>query len=235
MVFVIILSYNNMVHNKGSDKVKEIHLLPRIIMMVMGLLCMTFGIVLSCKAYLGTTPISSLPLVLSMCTPWSFGEVTIILNIAFVVVQPLLMKEVYWRELIGQVLTTLFFGNMIDWFMNLLEAVVPVNLFEQWGLCLLSVVFIAFGVFLCVRAKIFMAAGEGIVIAIAFAIKKEFSLIKNCFDISLVLISIIISIYEFGTLSGVGIGTIAGAVLVGRMVALYQNKLKFFDRWSVEN
>ncbi|MBQ9764136.1 MAG: hypothetical protein IJV92_07255 [Phascolarctobacterium sp.] len=212
---------------------KEIHLCPRIIMMIVGLICMTFGIVLSCKAYLGTTPISSLPLVLSLCIPWSFGEVTIFLNIAFVLVQPLLMKGIYWRELIGQVLTTLFFGNMIDWFMKLLEAVVPANLFEQWVLCLLSVVFIAFGVFLCVRAKIFMAAGEGVVIAIAFALKKEFSFIKNCFDISLVLISIIISIYEFGALNGVGIGTIAGAVLVGRMVALYQKQLKFFDRWSV--
>lgn len=208
--------------------------MPRFLMMILGLVCMTLGIVLSCKADLGTTPISSLPLVLSLCTPWSLGDVTIALNIGFVVVQPLLLRTVYWRELIGQVLTTLFFGKMIDLFMNWLAFIVPATVVEKWALCLLSVAVIAFGVFLCVRAKIFLAAGEGIVLAIAFAIKKEFSLIKNCFDVSLVIISILISWYEFGGLSGVGVGTMAAAVLVGRMVALYQSKVRCFDRWSVK-
>ena len=49
------------------------HFGPRIIMFICGIACMTFGIALSCKADLGTSPISSVPLVLSMCTPFSVG------------------------------------------------------------------------------------------------------------------------------------------------------------------
>lgn len=195
---------------------------------------MTLGIALSCKANLGTSPISSLPLVLSLCTPWSIGDVTIVLNILFVVVQPILLRAFYWRELFGQVLTTMFFGKMIDMFMEAFSFLEQLTLAEQCGLCLLSIAVLAFGVFLCVRAKIFLAAGEGIVLAIAFAIKRDFSLIKNCFDISLVTISLLISLYEFGGLNGIGVGTIAAAILIGRMVALYQSKIHCFDSWSVK-
>lgn len=37
----------------------------------------------------------------------------------------------------------------------------PDTLLERWIACLASVVILAFGVFLEVRAKIFLAAGEG--------------------------------------------------------------------------
>ena len=59
-------------------------------------------------------------------------------------------------------------------------------------------------------------------------------LLKNCFDISLVTLAIIISWVEFGTLQGVGAGTVVAAVLVGRFVHLYESRLSFFDRWKVE-
>ena len=52
---------------------------------------------------------------------------------------------------------------------------------------------LGFGVFLEVRAKIFLVAGEGVVSVLAFVTQKKFSLIKNCFDISLVTLAIIIS------------------------------------------
>ena len=46
--------------------------------------------------------------------------------------------------------------------------------------------------------------------------------------------AIIISWVEFGTLQGVGAGTVVAAVLVGRFVHLYESRLSFFDRWKVE-
>ena len=98
----------------------------------------------------------------------------------------------------------------------------------------LSIVVLAWGVFLEVRAKIFLVAGEGVVSVLAFVTQKKFSLIKNCFDISLVTLAIIISWVEFGTLQGVGAGTVVAAVLVGRFVHLYESRLSFFDRWKVE-
>lgn len=108
----------------------------------------------------------------------------------------------------------------------------PQRLLAQWLYCILGTIILALGVFLCVKAKIFVASGEGIVIAIAFATKAKFSTVKNIVDITLVIISSIISLAEFGALQGVGVGTIAAAILVGRWVQLYNTHCKFLPQAS---
>lgn len=77
------------------------------------------------------------------------------MNLLFVAVQPLLLRAFYWRELMGQVIVTIPFGNSIDFFMWVLQDYNPDTLLERWIACLASVVILAFGVFLEVRAKIF--------------------------------------------------------------------------------
>ena len=200
-----------------------------------GIFAMTIGIALSCKADLGTSPISSVPWVMSMFMPWSIGEITIVLNLAFIIAQPILLRQIYWHELIGQLITLIFFGNGIDFAMNLLTWVAPTTLAWKWFDCILSTIILAFGVFLCIRAKIFVAAGEGLVLVISFVSKLKFSIIKNCFDCTLVAISLAISFLQFGEMRGVGVGTIAAAILVGRWVQLYSNHLHIFDRWQVQD
>ncbi len=117
--------------------------------------------------------------------------------------------------------------------MSLLDWVAPDTLFWQWFDCILSTIILALGVFLCIRAKIFVAAGEGIVLVISFISKIRFSIIKNCFDCTLVAISLAISFMHFGAMRGVGVGTIAAAILVGRWIQLYSNRLHIFDKWSI--
>ncbi|MCD7713929.1 MAG: hypothetical protein LUI08_03235, partial [Prevotella sp.] len=50
-----------------------------------------FGIVCITKAALGTSPISSVPYVLSLATPFSFGTYTFFLNILFIIAEMALM------------------------------------------------------------------------------------------------------------------------------------------------
>lgn len=200
-------------------------------MFLFGIFSMSIGIAISCRADLGTSPISSVPWVLSMFLPLTFGEITILMNIIFIAVQPVLMKKIYWRELIGQFVTLLLFGYLIDLSMELLSFIEPKIALYKWLYCILGTIVLALGVFLCVKAKIFVASGEGIVLAIAFFLKARFSTVKNCFDITLVIISSTISMLEFGMLKGVGPGTIAAAILVGRWVQLYNNRLTFINRY----
>ena len=77
-----------------------------------------------------------------------------------------------------------------------------------------------------------MAAGEGIVSVLAFVTKKKFSFVKNAFDISLVIVSVVMSVYNFGFLKGVGLGTIVAAIGVGRCVQFYMNHFHFIDKWK---
>lgn len=211
------------------------HFFPRCLMFIVSIFFMTFAIALSCKADLGTSPISSVPWVLSMILPLSVGTLTIILNIILIALQPLLLRAVYWRELLGQIVTTLAFGYGIDFSMQLLSWFIPANLTEKIIACLLSIVILGFGIFLEVRAKIFLIAGEGLVSVLTFVLHKNFSFIKNCFDITLVTISIIISLLDFGTLKGIGAGTVAAAILVGRTVHFCEKHITFFNRWKTPN
>ena len=41
---------------------------------------------------LGTSPTSSVPLVVSLYTPWTFGQLTFVLNMAFIVLQIALLR-----------------------------------------------------------------------------------------------------------------------------------------------
>ena len=59
-------------------------------MFAVGIFLMTFGIALSCKADLGTSPISSVPWVMSMFLPFSLGDITIMMNIVITVIGVLL-------------------------------------------------------------------------------------------------------------------------------------------------
>lgn len=92
------------------------HFKPRLAMFAVGIFLMTFGIALSCKADLGTSPISSVPWVMSMFLPFSLGDITIMMNIVMILAQPLILRALYVRELVGQLLTTLAFGCSIDFF-----------------------------------------------------------------------------------------------------------------------
>ncbi len=202
-------------------------------MFLLGLFLMTFGIALSCKADLGTMPISSVPYVLSMFTGYTIGELTVILNMLFIIAQPVILRYIPWQQVLGQTATLLVFGPEIDFCMYLLRWFKPASLSEMWGACVLSAVILALGIFLCVKAKIFTAAGEGVVMVMDQVTGYGFAFLKNCFDISLVLVSLAISFTVFGEMRGVGLGTIAAAVLVGRMVRLSEKKLKYVTTWSV--
>ena len=83
-------------------------------MFLVGIFTMTLGIALSCTADLGTSPISSVPWVMSMFTPWSIGEITIVLNLLFIIAQPILLRQIYWRELLGELITLISLGYCID-------------------------------------------------------------------------------------------------------------------------
>lgn len=75
---------------------KEIwNLCKRYLLLCVGLTIMAFGVAFSIKAGLGTSPISSLPYVLSQFTPLTVGTATIALHITLILLQILLLRRRY--------------------------------------------------------------------------------------------------------------------------------------------
>lgn len=65
----------------------------RYFFLFLGLLIMSFGVAFSVKASLGTSPISSVPYVVSLISPLTVGIATIVMHIIFILIQIVLLRK----------------------------------------------------------------------------------------------------------------------------------------------
>ena len=210
---------------------KKENLPVRMLMLLTGIFVIAFGVALSIRSNLGTTPISSVPYVYNIVFPAvTVGTFTILLNLLFVVLQIVLLRKNFKPYLLLQVPVVFIFGWFIDFSLYLLGGAVPGNYLVKWVFCIASCVIIAFGVFLQVKANVVMLPGDGLVIALADTLRKEFGLTKILFDSFLVLSALIAILLLNNGLHGVREGTIASALLVGFIVQFYQKHIRFVDK-----
>ncbi|WP_202613481.1 DUF6198 family protein [Merdibacter massiliensis] len=92
----------------------------RYLIFFIGLFVNSLGVSLITKASLGTSPISSIPYVLSLYFPLSLGVFTILFSILLVLLQLLILgRKFQWHNL-WQIPVSVFFGYFIDLTMQLL-------------------------------------------------------------------------------------------------------------------
>lgn len=205
--------------------------IERYFLFALGLAVNSFGIALITKAGLGTSPISSVPYVLSLGLPFfSFGLWTFILNMGFITAQILLLRKDFQKIQLLQIAANILFSWLIDISMNLLSFFHPASLWSELLSLVIGCAVLGFGVALEVAPGVIMVPGEGMVSAITKVTHKSFGLIKNFFDLSLMLIAAILSLIFFHGFEGIGFGTIISAVLVGRFVALSNHHLPLIRR-----
>lgn len=206
-------------------------MLKRIIAFIIGLFVMAVGVALSVKANLGVSPISCIPYVYSLKLNFTLGELTIAMNILFIVAQILILRRNYSLLQLAQLPAITVFGFCIDFSLYLLSGVDASSYALQVFWCLLSCVTIAFGVFLVVKANLTYLPGDGLAVVIADTFKKEFGKLKVCFDSSMVVIGVMSSFVLINKLAGIREGTIAAALLVGYLVKMFNKKLPAIDTW----
>lgn len=190
-------------------------LLIRYLRLAAGLFIMALGISLSVKANLGTSPISSVPYVLSEILPLTIGQCTILLHSALVLLQIALLRRDFQLIQLLQVPVAVVFGGFTDLTMVLLSWVQPEGYLIRWVCVAISILLIGVGVVIEVRAGVILLAGEGAISAIAKVTGQEFGKTKVCFDTTLVIIAILLGFIFLHRLAGVREGTIAAALLVG--------------------
>lgn len=79
----------------------------------------------------------------------------------------------------------------------------------------MGIVLVAIGVSMEVRTNVVTLAGEGLVLAICRVLPIKFGNMKVCFDVTLVVISILIGFLAKRELLGVREGTVVVALFVG--------------------
>ena len=206
-----------------------IRLIPRVLVLIFGLCTLAFGVALSIRSNLGTSPISSVPYTFSYIFPLSVGTLTIIMHIFMILLQMLILgknfKALQWLQLpVGIV-----FGVFIDGMLWLTQSWHIEHYIWQLIFCMLSCLITAIGVCIVIRAGLIMLAAEGLYLAYATRFKKEFGQCKTVGDIILVLIAVCGSYFYLYEIIGVREGTIITALLVGTLVRKLMPYFNFLD------
>ena len=94
--------------------------LKRYIIFFLGLFFSSFGVSFVTKANLGTSPISSIPYVLSLATKPTLGEYTKFFSLFLIALQILILGKKFKKESLLQIPVSIVFGYFIDFSMFLL-------------------------------------------------------------------------------------------------------------------
>ena len=201
----------------------------RYLIFTIGILVQSAGIALVVKSLLGTSPISSLPYVLSLAYPFTLGQTTFVVNMAFLVGQIALLRHRFNSVQLFQIPVTLVFAFFIDVSMALLENVVPELYLAKMAVLLLGAAFVALGVSLQVIAHVLMLAGEAIVQAISQVFRFDFGWVKTAFDCTLVASAALFSFTQLGTIEGIREGTLISALVTGSIARFFIRHLSRVD------
>ena len=201
--------------------------LKRYLIFLVGLFVNSLGVSLITKANLGTSPISSIPYVLSLNFPFTLGNFTIFFSIFLIVLQLIILRKNFKLEHILQIPVSIIFGYFIDLTMILFSWVNPEAYIMKIVYLLIGCLILGVGVYMEVLADVVMLPGESFVRANVLTWKTNFGTTKICFDVSMSVIAAVLSFVFAGRLAGVREGTVIAALLVGFIARLIGKKLVF--------
>ena len=216
----------------------------RIFFYVAGLLTLALGIILNTKSGLGVSPIISVAFGISNIGNFNFGNTTFLLYSVFVLIEIILhiaknktqadkekdpdyagahynLKLVLAMDLLQLPLSLVFTR-----FMNLFSSVIP-ETYDNIEIRLLvlaaGIILTGVGAAMSLNMRIIPNPGDGIVQAISDCIGKPVGITKNCFDLFNICLTISIDMIFAHRLIGIGIGTVASVLGVGRVIALFNH------------
>lgn len=211
-------------------KKKTQEMIKRYVIFIMGLFVNSLGVSFVTKANLGTSPISSIPYVLSLNFPMTLGQFTIYFSILLILLQAAILGRNFKLNQLLQIPVSIAFGYFIDICMLLLKYVNPSTYIWKIIYLIIGCVILGIGVYMEVFANVIMLPGESFVRSVVFRWATEFGFTKICFDVSMSVIAVIVSFIFAGKLNGVREGTIIAALLVGYIARTIGKKIDFYRK-----
>ena len=215
-------------------------MIARLIIYVSGLLILALGIILNTKAGLGVSPIISVSYSISHIANINFGNMTFILYGVFVLVEFILhtiiwirsnkkrnLKKMLLMDAL-QVPLSFFFTRFMNLFSsyipdfskdlhNTIWETIPVRII----VLLIAIILTGIGAAMSLDMRIVPNPGDGIVQAMSDFVGKDVGLVKNCFDLFNICLTITLCMIFVGHIVGIGIGTVIAVIGVGRVIALF--------------
>lgn len=194
----------------------------RYILCIIGLFFSALGVAITKHGELGVSPISSVANVLSLQFPvLTLGNWLIIWNCMLIIGQIVILRHRFqWIQLL-QIPLSFLFGYFTDFGMWLFAWTAS----DLYLLRLLNIVvgtiLLGFGISLCVISSAILNSGEAFVKAISDTTHKNFGTLKICFDVSCVVISVLLSLIFFHGIQGTREGTLIAALFTGIVIKCF--------------
>lgn len=205
----------------------------RYLTFLVGIFVMSVGIAMTVHSKIGTTPISSIPLLMSHVTAFTLGQYTVAINVVLLIAQIIILGRRFEPIQYLQLPAAFVFGAFCDLSVWLLRDLQPPDVYP-WQLLYSAVgsLVLGVGVWLQVTPRVLMLAGDGISAAVSQVTGREFGTVKIVIDSILVTIAAVLSLILLSALFGVREGTVLSAVLVGWVVRHLQRRVPWPRRLS---
>lgn len=200
-------------------------LFRRYVFFVVGLFVNSLGISFITKANLGTSPISSIPYTLSLGFPLSLGMFTMIFSVLLMVIQLLILRKRFSKELWLQLPISVLFSAFIDLTMAMLFFIDPQTYVTQLISLLIGCVILGFGVFMEMAANVVMLPGECTVRAISSTWNTDFGKTKIAVDVTMAVSAAVLGVALYWQIAGVREGSLISALLVGFLARIFNRKI----------
>ncbi len=197
---------------------------------LLGLFIAGIGVAVTKSGELGVSPISSVANVLSIQVEGlSLGNCLIIWNCLLILGQIVILRKKFQIFQLLQIPLSFLFGYFTDFGMFLVSHITVDTYFKQILMVLLGTLILGFGISISVLADVILNSGEAFVKALSDTIGIEFGNLKIGFDVSCVVLALILSwIFFDHQIVGTREGTIIAALLTGVVVKFF---VKINKRW----
>lgn len=196
----------------------------RYVLFVISLFISALGVAFTKHGELGVSPVSSVANVMSIKLDFfSLGIWLIIWNCVLILGQILILRKKFKPIQLLQIPLSFLFGYFTDFGLWLVGFIPAESYIMRLVMVFIGIVILGFGVSLSVSANVIMNSGEAFVKAISDTINKNFGNVKIAFDVSCVVLALILSLLFFDfTIVGTREGTIVSALCTGLVVKLFR-------------
>lgn len=190
-----------------------------------GMVILSFGIILNTKTGLGVSPIISIPYSISKIWKVNLGNVTAIVYILCVFGQMVLRGRKFRIFDLLQIPMSIVISRIINFFNDII-VINCNNLIVNLILLFIAILLTGVGVVMTVETKFVPNAADGFTQAFSAKFGIGLGLAKNIVDVSSVITTVTIGFLFAGKVVGIGIGTLVAVLGVGRAIALVKVLVK---------
>lgn len=192
----------------------------RWIIYILSINILALGIILNTRTDLGVAAFTSLFYAFSKVNNISLGIASIILYLILIIVQICLVRKLTITIFL-EIPFSLIFGYITDFYDSLIKIRCS-NLLSAYLLLLIAIIFVSLGVYFSVSCNLIATPVESTVKTISQVYNLKFSLVKNVFDITMIIMMLLLCLVLQIPVYGIGMGTVLSALLVGRFISGYQ-------------